>query len=171
MSFSMGKGTYLTDEQPNIQDWAGSEVAIGNYCSIAPDVVFVPGGEHHPEYVTTSPFGGVAVSKGPIVVQHDVWIGTRAIILSGVHIGTGAVIGAGAVVTKNVEPYSIVAGNPARLIRYRFSPSQIQRLLSTEWWDWPEERVQENLHLLLSSDVEAFLASACPDSPDQTGEP
>ena len=103
---------------------------IGAFCSIAPEVAFLLDGEHRYDCVSTYPFGAryfnveEGISKGNIVVDDDVWIGFRSIILSGVHIGQGAVVAAGAVVTKNVPPYAIVGGVPAKIIKYRF-PSDV----------------------------------------------
>jgi carbonic anhydrase/acetyltransferase-like protein (isoleucine patch superfamily) len=82
-------------------------------------------------------------TKGSIVVGNDVWVGTRAIILSGVTIGDGAIVAAGSVVTKDVPPYAIVAGNPARLIRYRFSDETIAAMCRIRWWDWPLEVIEQ----------------------------
>ena len=121
----VGKKTYgeihVTDFSP-----ADTKLYIGSYCSIAPNVRFLLGGEHQLYSISTYPFKVLtfgesreAGSKGDIVVKDDVWIGDGAIICSGVNIGQGAVIAAGAVVTKDVEPYSIVGGNPAKLIRKR----------------------------------------------------
>lgn len=108
---------------------------IGNYVSIAPDVLFIPVSEHNYKSFSTFPFKVMvlgekceALSKGSIIIEDDVWIGARSIILSGVRIGKGAVIGAGSVVTKDVDPYSIVAGNPAKLIKYRFDKDLIDKL-------------------------------------------
>ncbi|ESY56089.1 MULTISPECIES: CatB-related O-acetyltransferase [unclassified Mesorhizobium] len=124
-----------------------SPVEIGAFCSIAPEVLFVCQANHPTE--TASTFGiqdriGKTKSlyeylrtKGPIIVGNDVWIGTRAIILAGVTIGDGAVIAAGGVVTKDVPPYAIVGGNPAKLIRYRFSDETIEAMRNIRWWDWP----------------------------------
>ncbi|MCB0625276.1 MAG: CatB-related O-acetyltransferase [Saprospiraceae bacterium] len=95
-------------------------------------------------------------SKGNIVIGNDVWIGYKAVILAGVTIGDGAIVGSHAVVTKDVEPYSIVGGNPAREIRKRFPAAQIDLLLQLRWWDWPAEKITENLHLLTSNDPEAL---------------
>ena len=112
---------------------------IGNYCSIAGGVHFILSGGHSYETLSTYPFDAFltkqaeSISKGPIIVDDDVWIGFGSIILSGVHIGKGAIIGAGSVVTKNVEPYSIVAGTPARLIKYRFSKNIIEKLLDFDF--------------------------------------
>lgn len=87
-------------------------------------------------------------NKGDIVIGNDVWIGYEAVILAGVTIGDGAVIGARAVVTKDVAPYTVVGGVPARPIKKRFSDGTIQRLLELRWWDWPEERIRENLEAI-----------------------
>lgn len=126
-----------------------SPVVIGAFCSIAPEVLFVCQADHPTE--TASTFGiqdrivktkmlyEYLRTKGPIVVGNDVWVGTRAIILSGVTIGDGAIVAAGSVVTKDVPPYAIVAGNPARLVRYRFSDETIAAMRHVRWWDWPLE--------------------------------
>lgn len=122
----IGKKTYgdihITDFSPS-----ETKLYIGSYCSIAPDVHFLLGGEHQIKSISTYPFkvksfgeSREAVSKGNIIVKDDVWIGDSAIICSGVTIGQGAIIAAGAVVTKNVESYSIVGGNPAHFIKWRF---------------------------------------------------
>jgi acetyltransferase-like isoleucine patch superfamily enzyme len=114
-------------------------LTIGNYCSIATGVVFLLGGEHKTNTVSTYPFKvnrflekQEGSSKGSIVIGDDVWIGTNAIIGSGVNIGQGAVIAAGAVVVKNVEPYSIVGGNPAKIIKYRFDETVRKKLLALD---------------------------------------
>ena len=123
-----------------------ARVEIGNYCSIAPDVALVAGGQHDIDWATTCPlidWWKIAHHydrlrprfKGPIAIGHDVWIGLRATILSGVTIGTGAVIGASSVVVNDVPPYAIAAGNPARIVKYRFEQEIIERLLTTRWWE------------------------------------
>lgn len=122
----IGKKTY---GEIHITDWSflDTKLRIGSYCSIAPNVQFLLGGEHQINSISTYPFkvyefgyAREAGSKGDIVVKDDVWIGTNAIICSGVTIGQGAIVAAGAVVTKDVEPYAIVGGNPAKVIKYRF---------------------------------------------------
>jgi acetyltransferase-like isoleucine patch superfamily enzyme len=135
---SVGKKTYgilnVTDYSP-----ADTKLVIGSYCSISPGVQFLLGGEHQIDSISTFPFKvkcfeyeREAGSKGNIVVGDDVWIGTNAIICSGVKIGQGAIIAAGAVVTKDIEPYAIVGGNPAKLIRHRFGEEIRDKLLNTE---------------------------------------
>lgn len=140
---------------------------IGSFVSIANGVV-IGGGRHPMEWVAMSPVfyeGRDSVKakfsthkRAPVkqvVIGHDVWIGRSAIVLPGVQIGIGAVVGAGAVVTKNVPAYAVVAGNPARLIRYRFSESIIQRLLYTRWWELPDDRLHDLGQYI--TDVEKFL--------------
>ena len=128
---------------------------VGKYCSIALDVNFILGGQHNDRRISTYPFrpfygdGGVdATSKGPIVIDDDVWIGYGATVLSGVHIGQGAVIAAGAVVTKDVPPYAVVGGVPAKLIRYRFEPSVIDFLLTLDYSKLDEEMIKEHIDAL-----------------------
>ena len=122
----VGKKTY---GKISITDWSNKDtkVYIGSYCSIAPGVEFLLGGEHQIMSISTYPFkvksfgeNREAGSKGNIIVKDDVWIGRNSIICSGVTIGQGAIIAAGSVVTKDVEPYAVVGGNPAHLIKYRF---------------------------------------------------
>jgi acetyltransferase-like isoleucine patch superfamily enzyme len=95
-------------------------------------------------------------SKGPVVIGNDVWIGFRAIILSGVRIGDGAVIGAGAVVTHDVPPYAIATGIPAKVQRFRFTEHQVKKLLQIAWWDWDLQEIVENIDYFYG-DVEDFI--------------
>lgn len=125
---------------------------IGSFCSIAPDVSFVLSGDHHINHLTTFPFyskiiddRNEAISKGDIEIADDVWIGVGAIILSGVKIGQGAIVGAGAVVTKDVPAYAIVGGNPAKVIKYRFSEAVIKKLLTLDFSKFDAEFIKNNL--------------------------
>lgn len=131
---------------------------IGSFCSIGPNVTFVLQADHNMDYFSTYPFKvkllgerSEAASKGNIIVEDDVWIGCGSIILSNVHIHQGAVIAAGAVVTKDVPPYAIVAGNPAKLIRYRFSDEVIARMLGVNYSNFTGSICKENLELLYTN--------------------
>ncbi|MDB5024597.1 MAG: antibiotic acetyltransferase [Mucilaginibacter sp.] len=125
-------------------------ITIGSFCSIASGVV-IQEYYHNIQRATSynilsnifsNKFTPVQeISKGPVVIEDDVWIGSNAVILSGIKIGRGAVIGAGAIVTKNVDAYTIVAGNPARLIRRRFSDATIELLENSLWWEWDRDKI------------------------------
>lgn len=134
----VGKKTYASIDVVEFSP-QDTKLIIGSYCSIAAGTQFLLGGEHNLYTISTYPFKskcfGIereAGSKGDIVIRDDVWIGENAIICSGVTIGQGAVVAAGAVVTKDVEPYSIVGGNPARVIKYRFTQEMIEKLLKID---------------------------------------
>lgn len=138
---------------------------IGNYCSLAERVQFVFG-EHPTNAVSTFPLRTMLVpgngntdafSKGPVVVGSDVWIGTNAIVLSGINIGHGAIIAAGAVVTRDVPPYAVVGGVPARVLKLRFTPEQIDALLSIAWWNWPDDVVRRRIDWFYG-EVDIFIA-------------
>ncbi len=126
-------------------------VQIGSFCSIAHHVS-VQEQFHNPQRTTTyfiernllkqSESPEAQISKGPVRIGHDVWIGAGAQVLSGVTIGDGAIVAAGAIVTRDVVPYAVVAGNPARLIRYRFVAGRIEQLLALQWWHWSEDRLR-----------------------------
>ena len=140
---------------------------IGAFCSFAGGVQIFLGGEHRTDWVTTFPFPafwgdadkieGWAKTRGDVVIGNDVWIGAEALVMSGVRIGNGAVIGARAVVTKDVPPYAIVAGVPAKVVRMRFDGESIARLEALAWWDWDDSKITRYLPSLLSSDVKSFL--------------
>lgn len=164
--FSMGRGSY---GNPEVRSWGeGARLEIGAFCSFAQGVKIMLGGEHRPDWVTTYPFTvfhpnycngitGHPKTKGNVVIGNDVWVAEDALILSGVTIGDGAVVGARAVVTKNVPPYAIVAGNPARIIKYRFDDETIQKLLAIKWWNWSDADMLAAVPYMLSTDIEVFI--------------
>lgn len=155
---------------PSVRHWPPSgRLVFGKYCSVAEEVVILLGGNHRTDWITTYPFNEIEVwptahsiighpaTRGDVVIGNDVWLGYGSFVLSGVTIGDGAVVGAKAVVTKSVPPYAIVAGNPARVVRYRFPTATITALLSLRWWDWPEERIASEVSLLMSSNVKSLI--------------
>lgn len=140
-----------------------NEIVIGKYCSIAEGVVIDSGFSHNVEFVSTYPFQAfdgigehINTCKGDVIIGNDVWIGEGAMIMSGVTIGHGSVIGARAVITKSVEPYSIVVGYD-RVIRKRFSSEDIDKLLRLKWWDFAEADVLKIAHLLSSKNIKDLL--------------
>ena len=179
-NIQIGDFTYANDFDPPA-DWAArlapylypgapEKLVIGRFCQIAHGVRFITASANDAmDGLTTFPFpvfdpatidGYKAGFSGlpDTVIGHDVWIGHGALILPGVQICSGAIIGAGAVVTRNVAPYSIVAGNPARLIRLRFPPETAARLLGLAWWDWPVDRIRAAVPALLQSDLAVLEA-------------
>jgi acetyltransferase-like isoleucine patch superfamily enzyme len=159
----LGKYTYVIGSLNFDSVDKTSTLRVGNYCSIAEGVHFLAGVDHRTDLISTYPFTEEHhTTKGPIRIGNDVWIGMNALILSGVTIGDGAVVGAGAVVTKDVPPYAIVVGSPAKLVKHRFSPQVIERLLEISWWSWPDKKMREHADILGSSRIEEFL-EACSD--------
>lgn len=145
------------------------KLIIGKFCSIACGAKFLFNSANHTlSSLSTYPFplffeewnldrSNVCTSwdnKGDIVIGNDVWIGYEAVILAGVTIGDGAIIGARAVVTKDVEPYTIVGGVPAAPIRKRFSKDTISNLLKIKWWDWPKEKIAKNINAIQSGEID-----------------
>jgi chloramphenicol O-acetyltransferase type B len=155
-----------------LPDEGADQLIIGSFCSIGSGAAFIMAGNqgHRNEWISTFPFFWMPevaafagaqngyLPAGDTVVGHDVWIGSEAVVMPGVRIGDGAVIGTRAVVTRDVEPYTIVGGNPAAPIRKRFDDRRIALLLEMGWWDWPEERLRDAMPLLTSGDVDALHA-------------
>lgn len=166
--YSIGTGTYGT---PKVHDWQeGATLSIGAYTSIAKDVHIFLGGHHRTDWISCFPFpdfveeaahikeyGG---TRGDVIIGNDVWLAYGCTILSGVTIGNGAVVAARSVVTKSVEPYQIVAGNPAKPIGWRFDEETRSALLASEWWLWPEQEIRTVTELLCSARIEEFLQYA-----------
>ncbi len=149
-----------------------AELTIGSFCSIADRVSVFLGGNHRTDWVSTYPFAefpdrwptargieGHPATNGDVTIGSDVWIGSGATIMSGVTIGDGAVIAAECCVTSDVDPYAIVGGNPARLIRHRFDSAVVEGLLRIRWWDWSDEEIDRNVPLLCGSDLERFVGT------------
>lgn len=167
----VGRHTY-GHEQIVVRHWGEpATLTIGSFCSIADRVTVYLGGNHRADWVTTYPFSeftdrwvtargieGHPATNGDVTIGNDVWIGSNATILSGANVGHGAVIGANSCVTQDVEPYAIVAGNPARLVRHRFAPAVIEQLLQISWWDWSDEQIVENVPMLCDADVDRFVS-------------
>jgi acetyltransferase-like isoleucine patch superfamily enzyme len=143
-------------------------LSVGKWCSIAVGVSFYLGGNHNYKRVTTSlplslksdPRSKNMLTKGDIIVGNDVWIGDNATIMSGVNIGSGAIIGAHAVVAKDVEPYSIVVGNPGKSISKRFEEETIEKMLKFQWWNWKEHVIMNNSERIFTEDLESFFSLA-----------
>ncbi len=151
-------------------DFVGDKLIIGKFCMIASGVSFIMNGANHlTDSISAYPFaifgndwkdamnGKAYPSKGDTIIGNDVWIGHNVTIMPGINIGDGAIIATNATVTKNVEPYSIVGGNPALLIRKRFSAEQIAQLLAIKWWDWDIEKITKNIQHLTSNNFEKIV--------------
>lgn len=131
-----------------------NKLSIGHYCSIGPYVQFVLSADHRIDTISTYPYKvkyGIldteGISKGDIIIDDDVWIGANSIVLSGVHIGQGAIVGAGAVVNSDVPPYAIVGGVPAKILNYKFSPEIIDSLLKIDFSSLDDSCFIENINL------------------------
>jgi chloramphenicol O-acetyltransferase type B len=179
-----GKHSY--GPQPEIIDFNPEVTArkvigsrVGKFCSISQGLKFVFLGKHNYNWVSAYPFyafydkWGVEIplySKGvlktskippvPIVIENDVWIASNVTIKEGVKICSGAVVAMGSLVTKDIPPYAFVGGNPAKIIKYRFTDEQIQELLKIAWWDWDDKDISALVPLLLSDNVDSFIKAA-----------
>ncbi len=152
-------------------DFVGDKLIIGKFCQIATGVRFMMNGGNHvmggfstfPFQVFGDEWAEVPIgieNRGDTVIGNDVWIGNSVTIMPGVHIGDGAIIGTNALVAKNVEPYTIVGGNPARLIRERFDEETQQALLKMKWWDWDSEKLARHAKAIAEGDRELLLKLA-----------
>lgn len=151
-------------------DFINDNLIIGKFCQIATGVRFIMNGANHPmNGISCYPFkvfghdwaeASLDVPfKGDTIIGNDVWIGNSVTFMQGIKVGDGAIIATNSVVTKDVPPYAIVGGNPAQVIRYRFEPETIEKLLEIKWWDWPIEKITANIKALSSGDLEALLSS------------
>lgn len=166
---TLGAGSYIVQGVLDV----GSDkdhLLIGKYSSLAHNISFIIGLNHPYHVVSTYPFSATGMwgdkaqvvgeeanlcNRHQVIIGHDVWIGENVTIMGGVRIGNGAVIGANTVVAKDIPPYAIAVGNPARIIKYRFDSDTISKLQTIKWWDWPEEKIKEALPVM--ADMERFL--------------
>lgn len=181
----IGEYTYYDDpEGPDVflrkcvlyhYPFVGDRLVIGRFCALAEGVRFVMNGANHAmSGFSTFPFNifghgweagfdprtWSAENRGDTVVGNDVWIGMEAVVMPGVSIGDGAIVAARSVVTRDVPPYAIVAGNPAAVVKKRFPDETIGRLLAIGWWHWPVERITRNLDAIRGADIERLEAAA-----------
>jgi lipopolysaccharide transport system ATP-binding protein len=168
----IGKWSY---GNPKIYRWNWkNKIYIGKFCSLGPEIKIIIGGNHRTDWVSTSQLPADTFnfedtflnaqkiknynySKGDLHIENDVWIGGFSIIFSGVRLGNGSVVAAGSVVTKDVEPYTIVGGNPAKLIKKRFTSKQINFLNSSKWWDLDDKKIDLLSKYLLAEKVDLFI--------------
>nr|WP_255350055.1 CatB-related O-acetyltransferase [Mangrovimonas sp. TPBH4] len=148
-------------------DFKGDKLIIGKFCMIASGVSFIMNGANHlTNSISSYPFaifgngwekameGKTYPYKGDVIIGNDVWIGHNATIMAGVTIGDGAIIGANSTVVKDVAPYAIVGGNPAKEIRKRFDENTIKKLLELQWWHWDIEKITQNIQKLTSNNID-----------------
>lgn len=171
---TIGRFTYGV-ENLTVREWGeGAALVVGAFCSLADKVTIFLGGNHRTDWCTTYPFGtvfqnelggqhlvGHPATKGDVIVGNDVWIGTSATIMSGVEIGDGAIVAANACVTKDVPPYTIVGGNPARVLKERFDPTIVKLLVRLRWWDLPVETIRQLEESLCAAPDKQVLTKLC----------
>ena len=165
--YEIGDYTYGNPIIHDFNDVNAGQLIIGKFCSIAHNVQIFLSGNHRLDWISTYPFSvvfksfsyikGHPSSKGDVIIGNDVWIGANVIILSGISIGNGAVIAAGSVITKNVPPFSIFGGNPAKFIKYRFDQKTIKKLLEIGWWEKDIDWIKERIEILLSPNIKQLL--------------
>ncbi|EDX84149.1 Bacterial transferase hexapeptide repeat protein [Synechococcus sp. PCC 7335] len=150
----------------------GDKLIIGKFCAIARNPKFIMNGANHkldgfstyPFYIfgngweKVTPQAGDFPYKGDTVIGNDVWIGCEVTIMPGVKIGDGAIVAAKSVVVKDVEPYTVVGGNPAKCLRQRFDDQTVRSLLQIAWWNWDIEKITRNLEIITQADIEALIA-------------
>lgn len=173
MISSSGKYTYGQNNVSILWPTPGVKLEVGSFCSLAANITVYLGGNHNTNWVSTYPFGHIHEStfntfngtghpstKGDVIIGNDVWIGSNVIIMSGVTVGDGSIITNNSHVVKNVAPYSIVGGNPAKLIKLRFTEEQIASMLKIKWWEWDDEKVNKFAPLLCNPDIDNFIKLA-----------
>jgi acetyltransferase-like isoleucine patch superfamily enzyme len=167
--FHIGEFTYGNPEILFENDDAN--LTIGKFCSIAENVTIFLGGNHRLDWITTYPFSalnfqfpeasnviGHPATKGDVIIGNDVWIGRGVVIMSGVRIEDGAVIAAGSYVVKNVGKYEVWGGNPAKMLKKRFSDEEIKLLCDLQWWNWDLNKIKMNVSVLCSKNFEIITS-------------
>ncbi len=175
----MSYGKYFSGPRPNVL-WSdsGAQLTVGHFCSFASNINIYLGGNHRTDWVSTYAFGlahnnpfteykisGHPATKGDVIIGNDVWIASNVTIMSGVKIGDGAVIANNSHIVKDVEPYSLVGGNPAKHIKYRFTPEQIEQLLKIQWWNWDDDKIKMFIPLLCNNKIDEFIAQSGTEFP------
>lgn len=164
---TVGRGTYgipIVKHYPHDQ----TKLTVGNYSALAENAIVMLGGQHAMDQVTTYPLrigfqmpgaglDGMPTHTADTVIGNDVWLAQRAFVRSGLTIGDGAVIAAGSVLTRDVPPYAVMGGNPAKILKFRHTEDQRAALLEIQWWNWPEEEIRRAVPLLAQSDIDAFI--------------
>jgi acetyltransferase-like isoleucine patch superfamily enzyme len=153
-------------------------IELGAFTAVSPDVRIVAGGNHNSAHLGQYPFSLMHSADVPerqkverVTIGSDVWIGTGAILIGDLTVGHGAVVGAGAVVTRDVPPYAIVGGTPARVIRMRHAPVVVEALLGSRWWGWTDDAIRAAESILRSGDIEALERLAAADRSDAVSDP
>ncbi len=179
-NIEIGDFTYYNDHRDNIKDYkkliapyiydhSPEKLIIGKFVQIAHGTQFITSSaSHQMDGISTYPFAIFGKewsklykprfpNKGNTKVENDVWFGHESLIMPAVQIGSGAIIGSRSVVTKDVPPYTIVAGNPAKIIKQRFSDKQVKQLLKISWWNWPYDIIEKNIQAITNADIEILL--------------
>ena len=167
-NYQQGRYSYSLGHNILDSNHRGNKVVLGNFCSVSHNCLYILDDNHNVDTVSTFPWGGQVAgvlrrkpipppNKGNIIIGNDVWIGINCIFMGGVTIGDGAVIAAGSVVTKDVSPYSITGGSPAKHIKYRFDEDTIESLLKIKWWDWDDNTIIKMGPYIESRDINLFI--------------
>lgn len=169
-------GTHTYGSMEIIDSRGDDDVEIGKFTSIGPALKIISG-NHNYKFISNYPFKSIDnhfwkplddisdhLYNGKTIIGNDVWIGHSVIIKGGVTVHDGAVIAAGAMVTKDVPPYSIVGGFPAKVLKLRFSQEQIQKMLEIKWWDWEDDTINQNLDFIMTDDIDLFIKKFHPGS-------
>jgi len=169
MPFYVGDHSTVDTDHEVYDAFVAQEIYVGKYCQLAPKIVYCGAINHHwvkykkavsifafdSQWKVTNYFPELTVSRGPIRIGNDVWVGRGAFLLDGITIGDGAIVGAMSVVAKDVPPYAVVVGNPAKIVHYRYSEDVIEKLLKIKWWDWSQQTIIDRMEDF--KDVDVFI--------------